>query len=177
MGNRWKNAGGVGVGGFPEEAVGLRMQNRHSAAVAKGDIVMQDILNSAALSGATFTPGDVKSVYAGVVQPNTAGLAAGATCYVAEEAVGILAWGLFTRKSNYVLCSIEGALATALADVLQPQNATLTLDQNATTGATAHLPVIARVIEAQAAGVHTSAAVLTRCAFDGDGFTFPPHSA
>lgn len=175
---KWKHAGGSGVGMWPEEHTGIVLQNRHSAALAKGDIVMLDELNSDSLSGAVFTPGSTLSALAGVVRPNTAGIANGCAFLVAEQAVAIDGWGKFTLKSADVLCSIEGALATAVTDILSPQNGALTLDQNNNSGAvTNHTKIIAKVIVAQADTVHTSAAVLTRCRFNGDeGFGMLAHS-
>jgi hypothetical protein len=165
----FKSAGGAGRGLWPEDMTGITMRNRHSAALVKGDIVMVDELNSAAVSGATFTPGGDLSVLAAVVRPNTAGIAAGCQFMVSEGSCAVGAWGRFTLKSNDVLCSIEGALATAVTDLLSPQNGTLTLDQNNTGSETTQVPIIARVIEAQADTVHTAATVLTRCRFDGTG--------
>lgn len=166
---RWKHAGGPGRGFFPEEQTGIVLQNRSAGTYLKGQIAQLDETNIDALSGATFTPGGTKSVLSGVIVPTATSIAYGGTWVVAEEDILADAWGKWTLKSADVLCSIEGALATAVTDLLTVQ-ASAVLDQNPAGSATTQLVIVARVIEAQTAGVHTAATVLTRCRFNGEGF-------
>lgn len=173
MPKNWKDAGGPGRGMFPEMSGPFIMQNRTSAALLQGQVVQVDERNESTTATSFLAGGDL-SALSGVHEPQTAALGDGTfLVYEGPASLAVGAWGKFWLKHPDILCSIEGApTATAVTDVLSVTNNQVTLDQNGAASTTVVRKIVAKVVVAQAIGVHTSPAVLTRCRFDGEGFGF-----
>lgn len=177
MPKNWKDAGGPGRGMFPEMSGPFIMQNRTSAALLQGQVVQVDERNESTTATSFLAGGDL-SALSGVHEAQTAALGDGTfLVYEGPASLAVGAWGKFWLKHPDILCSINGALATAVTDVLTVANNQVTLDQNPAASTTLTRKIIAKVVVAQTAGVHTAATVLTRCRFDGEGFGFMAQAA